>query len=453
LTRFQFDNSLGSAILELDSNAAIISYEEYYPFGATSYQAVNSAIDVSAKRYRYTGKERDDETGFYYHGARHYAPWLARWLSCDPKGMIDGTNLYAYVRNNPMNLVDATGTQGTPPQKQQVKAGTPEYAQLRKQLATAQDSILHLTQRISAEEAVRKEYEDKPPAKDFVESQARGGTEVFLMKMEVKDLEERQKVADQVSELIEQLPEEEQLAELKTRFLNLGGTAEQLEAELSDFDAATQTNTGATTSQQTQPGSATTQGSSTSQAVSSGKLSALKSALLWSSRNLGLYATLGGTYKTNLTPTPTKPGNPSSSPWGSSVSVTAFYRIPWSSKHFQVVQSPALTFQASQASTNSSDYGAGAYAAPGGYTSMNLLQFVAGDPQGLRLTGALQARFGYAGAGGGKSDYWYGAGGATLEAGSANGLNITASAIFTDPLPGGPVPSFSVQVGPRWRFW
>ncbi|HEV2234299.1 MAG TPA: SpvB/TcaC N-terminal domain-containing protein, partial [Terriglobia bacterium] len=46
LTRFQFDNSLGSAILELDSNAAIISYEEYYPFGATSYQAVNSAIDV-----------------------------------------------------------------------------------------------------------------------------------------------------------------------------------------------------------------------------------------------------------------------------------------------------------------------------------------------------------------------------------------------------------------------
>ena len=43
----------------------IISYEEYYPYGSTSYQAGRSAAEVSLKRYRYTGKERDEENGVY----------------------------------------------------------------------------------------------------------------------------------------------------------------------------------------------------------------------------------------------------------------------------------------------------------------------------------------------------------------------------------------------------
>src|SRR5262249_41746884 len=36
--RFQFENQLGSASLELDDSGGVISYEEYYPFGSTSYQ-------------------------------------------------------------------------------------------------------------------------------------------------------------------------------------------------------------------------------------------------------------------------------------------------------------------------------------------------------------------------------------------------------------------------------
>jgi RHS repeat-associated protein len=110
--RFQFDNHLGSAVLELDASAAIISYEEYFPYGSSSLQTVSSSIEISLKRYRYTGKERDEETGFYYHGARYYAPWLARWTECDPKGLIDGANLYGFVRNNPIHLADPTGMQG-----------------------------------------------------------------------------------------------------------------------------------------------------------------------------------------------------------------------------------------------------------------------------------------------------------------------------------------------------
>lgn len=109
LIRYQLANHLGSSSLELDETAAIISYEEYYPFGGTSYQACCSITEVSQKRYRYTGKERDEETGFYYYGARYYAPWLGRWISCDPAGLVDGSNVYRYVKNSPTNTTDPTG--------------------------------------------------------------------------------------------------------------------------------------------------------------------------------------------------------------------------------------------------------------------------------------------------------------------------------------------------------
>jgi len=109
--RYQLNNHLGSSSLELDEGAKVISYEEYYPYGSTSYQAMGSGIEVSAKRYRYTGKEKDEETGLYYHGARYYACWLGRWVNIDPIGVDGGLNLYRYVRNNPESIVDPSGKQ------------------------------------------------------------------------------------------------------------------------------------------------------------------------------------------------------------------------------------------------------------------------------------------------------------------------------------------------------
>jgi RHS repeat-associated protein len=113
LIRFQLGNHLGSASLELDEQARIISYEEYTPYGSTSYQAVRSQTETP-KRYRYTGEERDEETGFTYHGARYCVPWLGRWASCDPAGLADGPNLYGYTHGNPIGYVDPTGRGGTP---------------------------------------------------------------------------------------------------------------------------------------------------------------------------------------------------------------------------------------------------------------------------------------------------------------------------------------------------
>jgi RHS repeat-associated protein len=108
LIRYQFGNHLGSASLELDEQAQIISYEEYAPYGSSTYKAVRSQTET-AKRYRYTGKERDEESGFYYHGARYYTTWLGRWASADPIGIKGGVNGYLYVECRPIVAADPTG--------------------------------------------------------------------------------------------------------------------------------------------------------------------------------------------------------------------------------------------------------------------------------------------------------------------------------------------------------
>uniref|UniRef100_UPI002AD4714E RHS repeat-associated core domain-containing protein n=1 Tax=Frankia sp. Cas3 TaxID=3073926 RepID=UPI002AD4714E len=105
--RYQHANHLGSATVELDRAGALISYEEYYPYGCTALSFTRSG--VLPKRYRYTARERDTETGLTYHGARYYAPWLTRWTAPDPAGGVDGPNRYGYCRMNPIRGTDPAG--------------------------------------------------------------------------------------------------------------------------------------------------------------------------------------------------------------------------------------------------------------------------------------------------------------------------------------------------------
>ena len=108
--RYQIDNHLGSASLELDQDADIISYEEYHPFGTTSYRSGRSETEVSLKRYKYVGKERDEETGLYYYGARYYASWIARFVSVDPlQHDYPIYTPYQYAGNKPISYIDLDG--------------------------------------------------------------------------------------------------------------------------------------------------------------------------------------------------------------------------------------------------------------------------------------------------------------------------------------------------------
>jgi RHS repeat-associated protein len=127
LIRYQLANHLGSVVLELDDQAQIVSYEEYTPFGSSAYQAVRSQTELP-KRYRFSGMERDKESGFQYHGARYYAPWLGRWTACDPIGTKDGLNLYMYVGNSPIQLHDPSGTEGKKPSKSHPATKAPAAA-------------------------------------------------------------------------------------------------------------------------------------------------------------------------------------------------------------------------------------------------------------------------------------------------------------------------------------
>ena len=114
-TRYQYGNHLDSAHLECDTAGLVVSYEEYHPYGTPAYRSARGGVEVSEKRYRYTGKERDEETGFQYHSARYLAPWLGRWTKADPAGMVSDTNHFAYCRGSPITWMDPSGTQEIKP--------------------------------------------------------------------------------------------------------------------------------------------------------------------------------------------------------------------------------------------------------------------------------------------------------------------------------------------------
>ncbi len=105
---YHLQDNLNSYTTQVNADGEIIAREEYAPFGeSTFFAGVGGADELT--HYRYSGQERDNATGFYYYGARYYANWLGRWLSPDPAGTIDGPNLYAFVGNNPVSMVDVGG--------------------------------------------------------------------------------------------------------------------------------------------------------------------------------------------------------------------------------------------------------------------------------------------------------------------------------------------------------
>ena len=58
---------------------------------------------------RYDNYRFDSESNFYQVRNRYLHPTLGRWLTRDPIGYEDGNNLYRYVGNNPIQLIDVFG--------------------------------------------------------------------------------------------------------------------------------------------------------------------------------------------------------------------------------------------------------------------------------------------------------------------------------------------------------
>ena len=119
IIRYQLANHLDNASLELNETGEIISYEEYHPFGTTSYRSGCSEVEVSLKRYKYVFKELDNETGLYYYGMRYYAPWIARFIRVDPLQFeYPHYTPFQYAGNKPISYIDLDGAEEAEPEKQ-----------------------------------------------------------------------------------------------------------------------------------------------------------------------------------------------------------------------------------------------------------------------------------------------------------------------------------------------
>ncbi|HEY6250619.1 MAG TPA: RHS repeat-associated core domain-containing protein, partial [Candidatus Angelobacter sp.] len=105
---YYFSGHLKTASVITDSAGNIKEDEDYYPWGG-ELQFINN----DSNHYKFTGKERDSETGLDYFGARYYGNMLGRFITPDPLiGHPEDPqtlNRYAYVRNNPLTLADPTG--------------------------------------------------------------------------------------------------------------------------------------------------------------------------------------------------------------------------------------------------------------------------------------------------------------------------------------------------------
>ncbi|HET6843359.1 MAG TPA: RHS repeat-associated core domain-containing protein [Candidatus Angelobacter sp.] len=112
---YYFSDHLNTASVITDATGNIKSESDYYPWGG-ELQFANS----DSNHYKFTGKERDSETGLDYFGARYYGNTLGRFITpdwaakatavpytdfADPQSL----NLYTYVRNIPTSKADPDG--------------------------------------------------------------------------------------------------------------------------------------------------------------------------------------------------------------------------------------------------------------------------------------------------------------------------------------------------------
>jgi RHS repeat-associated protein len=112
LTRYYYlKDHLGSIKMMVDASGNVQSYNDYYPYGMT--MPGRSGVNGADTRFRFTGKERDVESGFDYFGARYYDSRIARWMSVDPlAGKYPGMSPYVYCANNPIVIIDQDGKEG-----------------------------------------------------------------------------------------------------------------------------------------------------------------------------------------------------------------------------------------------------------------------------------------------------------------------------------------------------
>ena len=150
-TYFVHKDHLGSTRLMTNMTGCVVDNLDYLPYGELySYTPSCSAPDIALK---FTGKERDSESGLDNFGARYMSSQYGRFMSPDPtrlSAFFDDPqtwNMYIYAHNNPLAYVDRNGKWPTPIHNQIYTAAlaqalTPEQMQIVQSVSAGQDSIL-----------------------------------------------------------------------------------------------------------------------------------------------------------------------------------------------------------------------------------------------------------------------------------------------------------------------
>jgi RHS repeat-associated protein len=96
---FNFQDHLSTRV-NADISGNVVRTYGHFPYGETAYET------GTPNDFKFTSYRRDPNTGLDDADARYYSSRLGRFMSIDP---VLGDNRYAYVSNDPINLVDPTG--------------------------------------------------------------------------------------------------------------------------------------------------------------------------------------------------------------------------------------------------------------------------------------------------------------------------------------------------------
>jgi len=123
-TQYLTSDHLGSPRVVTNSSAGVVSRHDYLPFGEELGATIGGRTTgmgysvADGLRQKFTQKERDNETGLDYFGARYYGNTQGRFTGADPAGIKQkhlmnpqDLNRYTYVANNPLAFIDPNGAE------------------------------------------------------------------------------------------------------------------------------------------------------------------------------------------------------------------------------------------------------------------------------------------------------------------------------------------------------
>jgi RHS repeat-associated protein len=169
---------LGTPRLVVNDAGGIICNHDYYPFGQ------ERTICNDGETHKFTGQERDAESGLDYFGARHYASNLGRFTAVDPsRKSVNSSdpqswNRYTYTLNKPLQYVDRNGKWPTDTHNRIIDRAFPGLSQQRrdalKQTSRWVDRPAGQTKAHNYEHALRSPGEDPAAARRAIDANIKG---------------------------------------------------------------------------------------------------------------------------------------------------------------------------------------------------------------------------------------------------------------------------------------